>query len=63
MPAADYVIHGWSSSRTTLGVITIQELHTGGKTLLQLLHMIGWVIDGNLKRQIKNRALYTCNYS
>ena len=31
MPAVNYVIYGCSSSRTTPGVITIQELHTGGK--------------------------------
>ena len=34
MPVANYVIYG---SRTTPGVITIQELHTAGKVLLQLL--------------------------
>ena len=37
MPAVNYVIHGFSSSGITPGVITIQELSTGGKTLLQLL--------------------------
>ena len=37
MPAVNYVTYGCSSSRTTPGVITTQELHTGGKTLLQLL--------------------------
>ena len=36
MPAVNYVIYGCSSSRTTLGVIAIQEFHTGGKTLLHL---------------------------
>ena len=45
---------------TTPGVITIQEPHTGGKTLLQLLHKIGWVIDDNLKKKIKNQTSYTC---
>ena len=35
MPAVNYVIYGCSSSRTTPGVI--QKIHTGGKTLLQLL--------------------------
>ena len=45
---------------TTPGVITIQEPHTRGKTLLQLLHKIGWVIDDNLKRKIKKRTSYTC---
>ena len=37
----NYVIYGYSSLRTTPGVITIQELHTGGKALLQLLLKIG----------------------
>ena len=37
MPAVNYVIYGCSSSRTTPGVIPIQKIHTGGKTLLQLL--------------------------
>ena len=41
MPDVNYVTYGCSSSRTTPGVITIEELHTGGKTLLQLLHKIG----------------------
>ena len=37
MSAVNYLIYGCSSSRTTPAVTTIQELHTGGKTLLQLL--------------------------
>ena len=37
MPAVNYVIYGCSSSRTTAGVVTVQEFHTGGKTMLQLL--------------------------
>ena len=37
MPAVNYVIYGCSSSRTTPGVITIKEVRTGGKALLQLL--------------------------
>ena len=37
MTAVNYVIFGCYSLRATPGVITIQELHTGGKTLLQLL--------------------------
>ena len=37
MLAVNYVIYGFSSSRRTPGVITIQELHAGGNTLLQLL--------------------------
>ena len=38
MPAVNYVIYDCSSPKTTPGVITVQELHTGGKRLLQLLH-------------------------
>ena len=41
MPAVNYVIYGWSSSINTLGVIAIQKLDTGGKTLLQLLPKTG----------------------
>ena len=37
MPAVKYVIYGCSSSITTPGAITIQEFHTEGKTLLELL--------------------------
>ena len=54
MPDVNYVIHVCFSSKTTPGVITRQEFHTGRKALLQLLHNLGWVIDNNLKRQIKN---------
>ena len=60
MPALNYAIYGCSSSGTTPGVI--RELHAGGKTLLQLLSKIDdrWqVIDDNLKKQIKNRTVYT----
>ena len=41
MLAVNYVIYGWSSSRNTLGVITMQKLDTRGKTMLQLLPKIG----------------------
>ena len=41
MPTVNSVIYGCSSSKTISGVITIQELHTGGKTLWQLLLKIG----------------------
>ena len=41
MPAVNYLIYGCSSLKTTPGVTTIQELHTGGKALLQLLLKIG----------------------
>ena len=54
MAAVNYVIYVCSSPRTTAAVVTIQKLHTGGKTLLQLLHKIGWVIDDNLKSKLKS---------
>ena len=41
MPAVNYVIYGCSSLKTTSGVVTTQELHTEGKTLLQLLNKMG----------------------
>ena len=59
MPAVNYVIYGCSSLRTTPGFVTIQVLHTGRKSLLQLLLKIG-LIDDNLENQIKNRTFYTC---
>ena len=37
MPTVNYVMHGCFSLRTAPEVITMQELHTGGKTLVQLL--------------------------
>ena len=37
MPAVNNVVYGCSSSRITPGVMTIQELHNGGKILLQVL--------------------------
>ena len=63
MPAVNYLIYGFSSLRTTPGVLTMQMLHNGGKILLQLLLKINdrwYVIDDNMKRKIKNRTLYTC---
>ena len=41
MPAVNYVIYGYSSLGITPGIFTMQELHTGGKTLLQLLNKLG----------------------
>ena len=50
MPAVNYVIYGCFSSRTTPGVITIQELLTGGKTVAVVTQVR--VIDGILKRKL-----------
>ena len=57
IPAVKYVIYGCSSSKTTPGVINIQELQTGRKALLQLLLKIG-LIDDNLKGELK--TFYNC---
>ena len=37
----------------------MQKLHTGGKNIVVVITQ-DRVIDDNLKRQIKNRTLYTC---
>ena len=41
MPVINFVIYDSSSLRTTPGVITIQEFHTGWKKLLQLQDRVG----------------------
>ena len=50
MPAVNYVIYGCFSSRKTPGVITIQELLNGGKTVATIT--LVRVIDGILKRKL-----------
>ena len=55
MPAVNYVVYGCSSLRTTPRVVTIQELHTGGKTLLQLLLKIGDYLG--LYKKLANNSL------
>ena len=42
MPTVNYVMHGCFSLRTAPEVITMQELHTGGKILVQLLLKIDY---------------------
>ena len=37
MPVVNYIVYGCAYVKTTPGVISIQELHTGGKTLQLLL--------------------------
>ena len=59
MPTVNYVLYGCSSSRTTPGVIIIQELLTGEQNTVAVITQ-DRVIDDNLKRQIKSRTLYTC---
>ena len=53
MPAVNYVIYDCFSWRRTPGVITIQE-----ENIVAVITQ-DRVIDDNLKRQIKNRTLYT----
>ena len=54
MPAVkSAVMYDCFSLRTTLKAITIQELHTGVKTLFAVI-IQHRVIDDNLKTQIKN---------
>ena len=55
MPAVNYVIYGCSSSKTTSGVITIQELPTERKAFLQLLLKMGdkWQLSYSRKRPDK----------
>ena len=59
MTGANYVIYGFSSASTTPGIslcrscLTVEENIVAGITQDR-------VIDGNMKRQIKNQTLYTC---
>ena len=57
IPGVNYVIHGCSSARTTLGVSLYQSL-TLEEHIIAVITQ-DRVIDGNLKRQIK-RSLCTC---
>ena len=55
MPAVNYVIYGCSSSITTPGLITIQELYNRGTVLLKLWLKIGWqmtIWKGKLKTEL-----------
>ena len=61
MPAVNYVIYGYSSLRTTPGLITIH--YTGAsdwKKNTVAVIIQDRFIDDNLKKQIKNPTLYTC---
>ena len=53
MTVVNYAINSCSCLRTTLGA-----QHWRKKIVAVITQ--GKVIDGNLKRQIKNRTLYTC---
>ena len=58
IPGVNYVIHGCSSARTNLGVSLYQSL-TLEEHIIAVITQ-DRVIDGNLKRQIKNQTLCTC---
>ena len=53
MPGVNYVIYGCSSAKTTPGV----SLYWSYIVPLAIQQS---VIDGNMKRQIKNQTLCTC---
>ena len=55
IPAGNYAIYGCSSSRTTSGVISIQELHTGGKYFAVITQ--DRVIDDHFNSQVKKLCL------
>ena len=57
MPSLNYVIYGCSSARTTPGVSLYRSL-TLEENIVAVITQ-DRVIDGNLKRQIKNRTLCT----
>ena len=59
MPAVNYVVYGCSSSRTTPGVISNRRFTMEEKNIVAVITQ-DRAIDDNLKRQIKNRILYTC---
>ena len=61
MPDINHIIYSCSSSRTTQGVITLQELHTVKKKKnIAAVIIQERVTDDNLKKQIKNQILCTC---
>ena len=57
MPGVNYVIYGCSSARTTPGVPLCRSL-TLEKNIVAVITQ-EWVIDDNLKMQIKNQTFFT----
>ena len=57
MPGVYYVIYGYFSARTTPGVSLYRSL-TLEEDIAAVITQ-GWVIDDNLKRQIKNQTWCT----
>ena len=60
MPGVNYVIYGCSSARTTPGVSLYRSL-TLEENIVAVITQ-DRVIDDNLKRQIKNRTLYSTRF-
>ena len=58
MPGVNYVIYGWSSARITPGVSLYRSLILEENIVAVITQ--DRVTDDNLKRQIKNRTLYSC---
>ena len=58
MPGANYAIYCCSPSRTTPGV-TLHRSNSREKNIVAVITQ-DRLIDENLKRQTKNRTLYTC---
>ena len=59
MPGVNYVIYGCSSARTTPEVSLYRSLSLEEKYCCSY-YTQDRVTDDNLKKQIKNRTLYTC---
>ena len=61
MPAVNYVMYGFVSARTTPGITSSLTPGTSHwkKNIVAVITQ-DRMIDDNLKRQIKNRTLYTC---
>ena len=59
MSGVNYVIYGCSSARTTPGVSLYRSCLTLEEDIVAVITQ-DRVIDGNWKRQIKNRTLRTC---
>ena len=58
MPGVSYVIYGYSSARTTPGVLLYWSLTLEENTVVVITQ--DRVIDNNLKRQIKSWTLCAC---
>ena len=58
MPGVNYVIYGWSYARITPGVSLYRSLILEENIVAVITQ--DRVTDDNLKRQIKNRTLYSC---